>query len=107
MPVRRHPYRYRGSHRIVHVKAESQEGLVPVVQRLIQTQIELVEVERAGIDNVELGKNRMIIRDGKHPILIIVLVICKPGQAVTLDGAAKTEARLTTSKKGIGTARIA
>ena len=83
-PIRRHKNAYRSrSYVIVPVLADADERGVRVVELAINSQIELIESKRAGIDGVELGKDRVIILYCKSSGLPVVLKVCEPEDSVS------------------------
>ena len=72
-----------------------------VVDIPVKPESQKVEIEFAGLHNIELRKNRMVVRDCKHAILIVVLQIGEPEKSILDSRSAKAESGLATGEKRI------
>ena len=67
---------------VVSVETQAQKGSVLGINFSINPDVKQIEVQRAGINQIQFVKDGMVVLYVENPILIVVLVICKPEQAV-------------------------
>ncbi len=94
LPVRRHADRYCRRRRVVCVHGEPRECLVRVTDAAVEPGIHLVRVERIRVDAVELREDRMIVCQGVHGILVVVLVVGEPEGPIVPQRPARARAAL-------------
>ena len=106
-PVGRHCYRAAGrSDGVIKIQARAQEGRMPAADIAVKTHRNQVEIERAALNDIEFRKDRVVIRNGKDAILIVMFEIGEPKQTVFNKWAAKAEPGLAPREKRIWIFRI-
>ena len=94
LPVRRHADGYGRRHRVVCVHGEPRECLMRVAEAAVEPGIHLVRVERIRVDAVELREDGVIVCQGVHGILVVVLVVGEPEGAIVPQRPARADAAL-------------